>query len=132
MPLPVPNLDDRRFQELFDDAKRMIMTRCPEWTDHNVSDPGVTLFETFAHMTDLDLIGLRMLPPTPAQVPVTFWLSAPASTELTISVGTRAGTIRTDAANATIFATRENLTIVPCSLQRIRTAAPPEETGDQP
>ena len=96
MPLPVPNLDDRRFQDLVDDAKRLVQRRCPEWTDHNVSDPGVTLIETFAYMTDqllyrlnrvpdriylkfLDLIGLRMLPPTPASVPVTFWLAAPAA-----------------------------------------------------
>ena len=148
MPLPVPNLDDRRIQELVDDAKRLIMTRCPEWTDHNVSDPGVTLIETFAYMTDLllyrlnqvpdriylkflDLIGLRMLPPTPAQAPVTFWLSAPATAELTISVGTRVGTLRTDVAEATIFATREDLTIVPCSLLRVRSVAPPDEMSDQ-
>ena len=48
MALPVPNLDDRRFQDLVDDAKRLVQRRCPEWTDHNVSDPGVTLIETFA------------------------------------------------------------------------------------
>ena len=29
MPLPVPNLDDRRFQELVDDAKRLVQRRCP-------------------------------------------------------------------------------------------------------
>ena len=56
MALPVPNLDDRRFQDLVDDAKRLVQQRCPEWTDHNVSDPGVTLIELFAWMTDqLDL-----------------------------------------------------------------------------
>ena len=48
MALPAPNLDDRRFQDLVDDAKRLVQQRCPEWTDHNVSDPGVTLIETFA------------------------------------------------------------------------------------
>ena len=54
--------------------------RCPEWTDHNVSDPGVTLIELFADMTDqllyrlnrvpdkhhlafLDLLGVRLFPP---------------------------------------------------------------------
>src|SRR5882724_9267931 len=96
MALPAPNLDDRRFQDLVDDAKRMVMRRCPEWTDHNVSDPGVTLIETFAFMTDqllyrlnrvpdrmyvkfLELIGVRLLPPHPAAAPVTFWLSAPAA-----------------------------------------------------
>ena len=50
--LPAPNLDDRRFQDLVDDAKRLVQQRCPEWTDHNVSDPGVTLIETFAWMID--------------------------------------------------------------------------------
>ena len=83
--LPAPNLDDRRFQDLVDDAKRLVQQRCPEWTDHNVSDPGVTLIETFAYMTDqllyrlnrvpdrlyvkfLELIGVRLFPPTPARV----------------------------------------------------------------
>src|SRR5205807_2904876 len=89
MALPAPNLDDRRFQDLVDDAKRLVQRRCPEWTDHNVSDPGVTLIETFAFMTDqllyrlnrvpdrlyvtfLVLIGVRLLPPTPARAPVPF------------------------------------------------------------
>ena len=52
MALPAPNLDDRRFQDLVDEAKRLVQRRCPEWTDHNVSDPGVTLIELFAWMTD--------------------------------------------------------------------------------
>ena len=84
MALPVPNLDDRRFQDLVDDAKRLVQQRCPEWTDHNVSDPGVTMIELFAWMTDqmlyrlnripernyvrfLDLIGVRLFPPTAAK-----------------------------------------------------------------
>ena len=83
MALPVPNLDDRRFQDLVDDAKRLVQQRCPEWTDHNVSDPGVTLIEAFAWMTDqllyrlnrvpdrhyvkfLELIGVRLFPPAAA------------------------------------------------------------------
>ena len=62
MALPVPNLDDRRFQDLVDDAKRLVQQRCPEWTDHNVSDPGVTLIETFAWMTDQLLYRLNRVP----------------------------------------------------------------------
>ena len=97
--LPAPSLDDRRFQDLVDDAKRMVMRSCPEWTDNNVSDPGVTLIEAFAFMTDqllyrvnrvpdrvyvkfLDLIGLRLLPATPAQAEITFWLSTPPTDRL--------------------------------------------------
>jgi predicted phage baseplate assembly protein len=145
MALPAPDLDDRRFQDLVDDAKRMVMRRCPEWTDHNVSDPGVTLIETFAYLTDqllfrlnrvpdrlylkfLDLIGLRLLPPVPAAVDVTFWLSAPCSTQLTISAGTSAATQRTETQDSTVFSTTEDLTVLPCSLQYVRT----KPAGDAP
>jgi predicted phage baseplate assembly protein len=115
MSLPAPNLDDRRFQELVDEAKRMVQKRWPEWTgwtDHNVSDPGVTLIETFAYMVDqllyrlnrmpdrtyvklLDLIGLHLHPPTGAVAPVTFWLSAPQRTTTTVPEGTEVATERT-------------------------------------
>ncbi len=70
MALPAPNLDDRRFQELVDDAKRLVQQRCPEWSDHNVSDPGVTLIELFAWMTDQVVYRLNRVPgPQLRQVP---------------------------------------------------------------
>ena len=62
MSLPSPNLDNRTFQEIVDDAKRQIGRRCPEWTDHNVSDPGVTLIELFAWMTEMMLFQLNQVP----------------------------------------------------------------------
>lgn len=62
MPLPAPNLDDRRFQEIVDEAKRNIALKCPEWTEHNVSDPGVTLIELFAWMTEILLYRLNLVP----------------------------------------------------------------------
>jgi predicted phage baseplate assembly protein len=138
MGLPVPNLDDRRFQDLVDDAKRLVQRRCPEWTDHNVSDPGVTLIETFAFMTDqllyrlnqvpdrmyvkfLEMIGLRLLPATPAKAPVTFWLSAPAVTSVNVSASTTVATVRTDVDESIVFNTREDLLIIPCALQDVAT-----------
>ena len=36
MSLPVPNLDDRKFQDIVDEAKRLIPTYCPEWMNHNL------------------------------------------------------------------------------------------------
>jgi len=148
MPLPTPDLDDRRFQDLVDEAKRFVQRRCPEWTDHNVSDPGITLIETFAHVTDhllfrlnqlpdrlyvtfLNMIGLRMLPPTPARAPVTFWLSSPARARLAIAAGTRVGTLRTATAESVVFTTREDLAVVPCTLAKVRTPAEaqPEAMG---
>ena len=70
MVLPAPNLDDRHFQDLVDDAKRLVQQRCPEWTDHNVSDPGVTLIEAFAQMVDQLIYRLNRVPgPALHQVP---------------------------------------------------------------
>jgi predicted phage baseplate assembly protein len=140
MTLPVPNLDDRRFQDLVDEAKRMVQQRCPEWTDHNVSDPGVTLIETFAWMTDqlvyrlnrvpdrlyvkfLELIGVRLFPPTAARAPLTFWLAAPAELAQRIPVNTKAATIRTETEKAIVFSTAEDLDLVPCSLASTATQA---------
>jgi len=138
MALPTPNLDDRRFQDLVDDAKRMVQQRCPEWTDHNVSDPGVTLIETFAFMVDqllyrlnrvpernylkfLDLLDLRLYPPTAATADVTFWLSAPQTTTINVGAGTEVSTVRTESEEAVRFATTETLAIIPCQLEAVST-----------
>ena len=67
MSLPAPNLDDRRFQDLVDDAKRLVQQRTRRWTDHNVSDPGVTLIEAFAWITDQMLDRLPHPPGTVEQ-----------------------------------------------------------------
>nr|MBA2254022.1 putative baseplate assembly protein [Chloroflexota bacterium] len=139
MVLPVPNLDDRRFQDLVDDAKRLVQQRLPEWSDHNVSDPGVTLIEVFAWMTDqllyrlnrvpdrnyikfLELIGVRLFPPNAARAPVTFWLSAPQPETVTIQTGTEAATVRTGTEQAIIFSTIRALPIVTSSLARVASA----------
>src|SRR5438128_12276282 len=104
MPLPVPKLDDRTFQDLVNETKRLIPRYCPEWTDHNISDPGVTLIELFAWMTDLllyrinripdrnyiaflNLMGVRLQSPRPAVADITFRLSAAQPETVTIPQG---------------------------------------------
>ncbi|MGC5020963.1 putative baseplate assembly protein [Micromonospora sp. DT47] len=141
MPLPAPNLDDRSFQELVDEAKRRVQQRCPEWTDHNVSDPGVTLIETFASMVEqlvyrlnrvpdlhylrfLELIGVRLFPPTAARGEVTFWLSAARENEVTVPAGAQVASVRTVAQEPVVFTTERTLSIVPCELSRVMTAGP--------
>ncbi|MFD4346985.1 putative baseplate assembly protein [Streptomyces coelicoflavus] len=133
MSLPSPNLDDRRFQQFVDDAKRYIQQRAPEWTDHNVSDPGITLVETLAHMADqivyrlnrvpeknhlafLDLVGITLFPPSAARTDVTFWLSAPQEDAILVPVGTEVATLRTERDEAIVFSTTGDLTVVPCEL----------------
>ncbi|SES29871.1 putative baseplate assembly protein [Lentzea xinjiangensis] len=148
MAIPAPNLDDRRFQQFVDEAKRYVQQSCPEWTDHNVSDPGVTLIETFAHMVDqlvyrlnrvpeknylafLDLLGVRLFPPTAASALVTFWLSAPQVETVSLPAGTEVATVSTEFAEATVFATTRALPIVPCELARLVTRSAPGEHADR-
>ena len=54
--LPSSNLDDRRFDDLVEESLMRIPRYCPEWTDHNLSDPGVTFVELFAWLTDQMLL----------------------------------------------------------------------------
>ncbi|CAB4930296.1 MAG: putative baseplate assembly protein [Actinobacteria bacterium] len=128
MTLPAPNLDDRGFQDLVDEAKRLVQLRNPEWTDHNVSDPGVTLIETFAYMTDqliyrlnrvpdlhyvkfLDLLGEKMIPPAAAVARIEFWLSVAQDVDISIPRGTLVSTVRTGNDRAVTFATIDDFTI---------------------
>lgn len=144
MPLPVPNLDDRHFQDIVDQAKTLIPQYCPDWTDHNVSDPGVALIELFAWMTDLllyrvnqvpdvvyvkllELIGVTLEPPEAAEAPVTFYLSAAQPTAVTIPAGTEVATKQTETDAAIVFTTEADLVIQPARLLDAYTARAPEE-----
>src|SRR3954466_14572848 len=62
MPLSLPNLDDRRYQQLLDDALARIPVHTPEWTNFNASDPGVTLVEVFAFLTESLLYRANQIP----------------------------------------------------------------------
>lgn len=134
--LAAPKLDDRKFQDLVDEAKKRIPHYCKEWTDHNVSDPGVTLIELFAWLTEMTLFRLNRVPerhtvkfmemlgislqaPAPAQVPVTFWLSSPADTAVVIPAGTEVASTQTETESSIIFSTDEDFTIDPPQLKRV-------------
>jgi len=151
MALPAPNLDDRRFQQFVDDAKRYVQQRCPEWTDHNVSDPGVTLIETVAYMVDqlvyrlnrvpdknylafLDLLGVTLFPPGAARAHLTFWLSTPQDRTVTVPLGAQVAAERTEGEEAIVFSTLADLAIVSCELKAVLVrpdgGAPADLTSD--
>src|SRR5262245_64100175 len=89
MPLTIPTLDDRTYRQLVDEALRRIPVHNREWTNFNESDPGVTLIEVFAFLTEsllyrcnqipernrrkfLSLLGIPLQPASPARALVTF------------------------------------------------------------
>ena len=136
MALPTPNLDDLRFQQdLVDEARLRIIRYCPEWTEYNVSDPGITLIELFAWMTELmvyrlnkvpeknyvkflDLIGVSLMPAASARAELTFRLAAPfplTPEDTTTAVVPRGMEVAAEGApdaQEVIFTTEEPLLIV--------------------
>ena len=83
MPLPLPNLDTRRWRDLIDEGRALIPRYAAAWTDHNVHDPGIMLMELLAWLVEgliyranripernrrkfLALIGYAPEPPQPA------------------------------------------------------------------
>lgn len=63
MPILLPRLDDRRFDDLVRDGIAHAKEACPGWTDFTAGDPGVTLIEVFAFITDALLYRLNRVPP---------------------------------------------------------------------
>lgn len=145
MPLTnAPTLDDLTFQQIVDRVKSQIAIYCPEWTDHNVSDPGVTLIELFASMVDmllyrvnrlpeqvyrafLDLIGARLDPARPATADVTFYLTAAyANKAVAIDEGAEVATVRTENTPPIAFSTIADLRIRPARLLRAYRVVGPE------
>lgn len=106
--LQAPDLDDRRFEDLIEEARSLIPRYAPEWTDHNESDPGMALIQLFAWFTDqtlyrlnqvperayvkfLQLLGIQTRAAKPASVELTFTTVAP-DTDVVVPAGTQVAT----------------------------------------
>jgi hypothetical protein len=104
MPIPLPNLDDRRWADLVDEGRSLLPLYSPEWTNFNPSDPGITLMELFAFIAEMDiyqlnripdrhkgkfleLIGLKLASPRPARTVLSFSLAS-GQTPVHIDQGT--------------------------------------------
>ncbi|MDJ0703920.1 MAG: putative baseplate assembly protein [Leptolyngbyaceae cyanobacterium MO_188.B28] len=146
--LPKSDLDDRTFKDLVDECMLRIPRYCPEWTNHNPADPGVTLIELFAWLTDqmllrfnqvpranyvafLELLGIQLQPPAPAHTEVTFYLSRGQSAQERIPdipAGTEVATERTEGEDAVIFSTDRSLAIGIPNILHFLTAEQTEQT----
>jgi predicted phage baseplate assembly protein len=148
MALTIPKLDDRNFQDIVDEAKKRIPHYCKEWTDHNLSDPGVTLIELFAWMTDIQLyrmnqvpdlhyiklmemLGINLSEPVPAKVPVAFWLSQPQATSVSIPANTEVASTQTESERSIVFTTDEEFRVELPELSAITSRLTSVDKGDK-
>lgn len=123
----LPNLDDQKYTDIVEAAKRRIPVIFPEWTDMNEHDPGITLIELFAWLKEMQqytlnripdrtreamlrLVGTELRRPTPATAEVLFSSGAP----LELPVGSSAVS-----ADGTEFTLTEPFRSQPYSIGRI-------------
>ena len=137
--IPSPNLDDRSFEDIVDEAIRLIPQYCPDWTNFNRADPGITLLELFAWMTEmviyrlnrvpeknyvafLNLLGIQLQPPRPARALVVLGISDQTD-QVKINAGTRLATKPSDDQSPLLFETDRDLLAVSNRLVRCMSQA---------
>ena len=61
MPLKLPNLDDLSWEQLVREGRSLIPAYAPDWTNHNTADPGITLIELLAYLSELLIYRLNVV-----------------------------------------------------------------------
>ncbi len=125
--IPKINLDDRTFDDIFNEALRLIPRYCPEWTNHNTSDPGITLLELFSWMTEmtiyrlnkvpdktylslLELMGLSLVTPQSARAIIQFFPVEGVNKNIEIKAGTQIAAVVSEADDI-VFETEKNIKV---------------------
>lgn len=133
MPLPLPNLDDRTFDQLVEEARKIIPRFAPGWTDHNLHDPGITFVELFAWLTEmqhyyvnqvreenylkfLKLLNIKPRTRQPAVTDVSFSLKDLQKDQLTVPAGAK---LRSE---GSVFQIENTLQVYPVQLEKIISA----------
>lgn len=132
--IPSPKLDDREFDDIVAEAISLIPRYAPDWTNHNPSDPGITLIELAAWMTDLilyrlnrvpeknyvaflNLLGIKLKPPRAARALVQFQLVEGANKQRVVK-GTQVATTEAGEEETIAFETVRDLLVTNIHLDR--------------
>lgn len=134
--LPIPNLDNRTFDELFEEARALIPRYAPEWTNHNFSDPGITLIDLFAWLTEMEIYTLNRIndrnflkfltllgetpqAAKPAAVNLEFLLDGYPEFPVVVKKGTQASTVDPSSNEQLVFETDSDLTVSPIKIAHL-------------
>ncbi len=139
MPLEaqVPQLDSRRFEQIYNDARQRIPLYAPEWTDYNDSDPGIALLQLFAYLTEnlyyemnripernyikfLQLLNMQLRPAIPAVAHLTFTTNPNVETNVSIQPRTPVAAQPPEGGNLVIFETLSGLDLVRAPLSHVQ------------
>ena len=60
--LPSRNLDDQNFEQIMEYVTGRLPWLCPEWTDYNAHDPGITILELIAWYKEMQQYHMNVVP----------------------------------------------------------------------
>jgi uncharacterized phage protein gp47/JayE len=137
MPLTAPNLDDMQYADIVSQAQTLIPRYTPEWTNFNNSDPGMTLVQLFAWMTEiviyrlnqvpdlnyikfLQLLGIELKAAQPATANLTFSLSRPDLSYAIVPQGTQVAAASSGGGQPIIFETDTSLVVIGPSITSLQ------------
>lgn len=145
MGVDVPDLDDRTYEELLEDARKRIPVYDEDWTDHNVHDPGITILELLTWLSEsyryqLDQIEDRhrrkyvqlldeLRDPTAATTTVRVDPSSTVAGE-TVEEGTRL--VADDGGTERLFETTRETSLTDASIVRVMTETPSGRSDHTP
>jgi hypothetical protein len=132
MPITPPNLDDRRYEDIVREARALIPQYCPEWTNLGDADPGMTLVQLFAWMTEMIIYRLNRVPDKtyihflnfigeerrdarPAVVPLTFQHRGEQSGAVDVPAFSRCSTRMGEAGEPLHFLTTDTVSVSDCN-----------------
>lgn len=136
MPIKPPNLDDRRYGDIVREARSLIPQYCPEWTNLGDADPGMTLVQLFAWMTEMIIYRLNRVPDKTyihflnfigeerrearaAVVPLTYEIRGDAHDVIEIPAFTRNSTRMKEGAEPLHYLTTDGVTVHDANVDRI-------------
>ena len=136
MPIDAPNLDDMTYAEIVERAKQLIPVYCPEWTNFNDADPGMTLVQLFAWMTEMTIYRLNRVPDAtyvhflnfigerqgaalPSNTLVSFRKKNDKTGPVSVPKLTQVATVQTEVVDEVRFLTCRDLTVLGPRLDRI-------------
>ena len=129
MPLQDPQLDDRTFDQIVSDLRFRIPRYTKEWTNFNDSDPGMTLLQLFAWLSEqmlyrmnqvplknyvkfLKLLGQELEPAQPARAQLTFITAGGNTAAAPVPLHAQISAQATDGGLPLIFETESGLGLI--------------------
>jgi len=139
-----PEIDPRTTTQLFGRLRAMVPHYTREWPAKDDNDPGVGLLQIFSFLADgviqrlnrapernflcfLEMLGIRLLPETPASVPVRFLVATGATEPILVRKGTQVSAAATAQHPELPFETTKDLQAIPAALSALFAVDPSKD-----